>query len=278
MKIVYKQPETGSLLEKLGIKNLYLKQVKEADSKNISLKTHHHNGIEIHIMDNGHQEYDINGKKYQIDDRQMLVIPPLVKHRIVGEKFYRLKFAITFDLDAESPFAGLIDPVVCARGECVDDIWRLIRLIGEEIDKRTIYSTQITENRIFEILVMMLRNWGMEERQTPIKDLLEDERIIMAEQYIQDNIESNISVSEVAAYCYLGTKQLTRLFKQYRGITPFDYIQKQRGKHMEHLILNGMSLKNISKKMNFSSEYHFNAYFKKCTGMPPGEFKKMNNL
>ena len=278
MKILYKQPQTGSLLAKLGVKNLYLKQMKEADSRNISLKPHHHNGFEIHIMDHGHQEYDVNGNKYQLDDRQILMIPPLAKHHVSGERYFQSKFAITFGVEEESPFTAIKDPLSCVVGEGVGSIWRLIFLIWEDIDRKTIYSTQITENRIFEILVMLLRNRGMEKSLACVNDSSEDERVAIAEQYIKDSIESNISVAEVASYCYLGTKQLTRLFKQNKGVTPFDYIQKQRGQHIEQLIYSGMSLKNISKVMNFSSEYHFNAFFKRYAGMPPGEFKKMNNL
>jgi YesN/AraC family two-component response regulator len=36
-----------------------------------------------------------------------------------------------------------------------------------------------------------------------------------------------------------------------------------------------LSLKQISEIMNFNNEYYFNAFFKKYSGMPPGEYRKM---
>ena len=93
-------------------------------------------------------------------------------------------------------------------------------------------------------------------------------------QYIKDNIASKITVSDVAAYCFLGTKQLTRLFDKYEDITPLCYIHKQKIKYIDSLLLDGYALKDISEKMNFSSEYYFNNFYKKSTGISPGRFKK----
>jgi AraC-like DNA-binding protein len=35
------------------------------------------------------------------------------------------------------------------------------------------------------------------------------------------------------------------------------------------------SIKDISEIMHFNNEYYFNAFFKKYSGMPPGEYRKM---
>lgn len=37
-----------------------------------------------------------------------------------------------------------------------------------------------------------------------------------------------------------------------------------------------LSLKQVSMMMNFDNEYYFNAFFKKYSGMPPGEYRKMH--
>ena len=104
----------------------------------------------------------------------------------------------------------------------------------------------------------------------------QDPRLAMAKQYIIDNAEQKLSVSEVAAYCALSEKQLTRLFDT-EDTTPAEFIRSQKIKLIEQMLSDGnASLKEISDKMNFSNEFYFNTFFKKYSGMTPGEYRKMN--
>jgi AraC-like DNA-binding protein len=83
-------------------------------------------------------------------------------------------------------------------------------------------------------------------------------------------------VGEVAKYCYLSTKQLTRIFNVYEGVSPGEYIIKARVAKIKKLISDkSFSLKQISDIMHFNNEYYFNAFFKKHSGLPPGEYRKM---
>ena len=105
---------------------------------------------------------------------------------------------------------------------------------------------------------------------------MENTVLTIAKQYIADNIERPFLVSDLAGYCYLSTKQLTRIFNEYEGITPGEYIKRERGIAVEKMLAeSSFSLKQISEKMNFSNEYYFNEFFKKYSGMPPGEYRKM---
>ena len=130
-------------------------------------------------------------------------------------------------------------------------------------------------NSILEILVWIFRQAGSPEKESRMP---QDENAIiaLAKRYIEDNIELNPSVADAAAYSYLSSKQLTRIFGKFEGITPGEYIAKRRMAKIEKLILDdSLSLKDISEIMNFSNEYYFNSFFKKHAGMPPGEYRKM---
>ena len=43
-------------------------------------------------------------------------------------------------------------------------------------------------------------------------------------------------VTDIAEYCHLSEKQLTRLFVQHEEMTPQKYIQRQRIRHIEKLL------------------------------------------
>lgn len=106
----------------------------------------------------------------------------------------------------------------------------------------------------------------------------EDSRVILARQYVQDNIDRPISCPELASYCHLSQKQLTRLFLLYTSQTPASYIRSQKVLRIEQLLREtAYSLKEISDLLHFASENHFNSFFTKYSGMTPGAFRKMSN-
>ena len=103
----------------------------------------------------------------------------------------------------------------------------------------------------------------------------EDHRLSIAKQYIEDNIERSISLSELAAYCYLSEKQLTRIFRQGEGVSAAEYVRQRRCRKIEELLAGSdLTLCAISEQMGFSSEYYFNAFYKKYAGMTPGAYRK----
>ena len=66
MKILYKQPEQDlqSSLSRFGVQNCYFKKLMLVrDHKSVTKKTPRHTGFEIHIITDGFQEYEVNGRK-----------------------------------------------------------------------------------------------------------------------------------------------------------------------------------------------------------------------
>lgn len=269
MKIIYKQPQGGSVFDKFGIGNCCFKQLYfESSAKDMSKKEHHHTGYELHIIVNGYQIYKIGNYEYKVNGGEFLLIPPEIKHRAVGYAPKTSKISLTFEFD--KTLSVTVKPAPKAVTESIG-------YILDETKNRSRLSYQMIENRIFELLMTLLRHCGYSEETIIPDNTSEDARLSMAKQYIKDNIECNLKVAEVAAYCYLSTKQLTRLFYNAGDITPARYIQKQKIYLIEKLLADAsMSLHDISERMNFTSEYHFNSFFKKYAGMPPGEYRKMN--
>jgi len=97
----------------------------------------------------------------------------------------------------------------------------------------------------------------------------------MAKKYINDNVHTPLTVPEVADYCCISPKQLTRIFLREEGIHISEYIRRTRCKQIERLLSNpALSLRAISEEMGFANEYYFNTYFKKHSGMTPGTYRR----
>lgn len=238
----------------------------EHDTKMITDKMHHHRGYEIHITKNGWQCYEVCGKKYNIEKGHFLIIAPEDEHKILecGKDTEKISLFFIYGENRGVSYSGKLS----------DRMLDNIKYIISENESRTVYSNKLIENRVMELVMLFLRDSGMKEAKEQKNLFVEDARVALARQYIRDNIVKNIKVSDIACYCYLSTKQLTRLFLKYEGISPAGYIHKQKILYIEKLIENkNFSLREISEKMNFSSEYYFNSFFKKHYGMPPGVYR-----
>ena len=273
MKMIYNQHKNDTLssLNRLGIENCFFKKLIIAqDEKRITNKRHHHTCIEIHIIAKGYQVYEIDGKPYKISENEFIIIYPNVTHKIVESCEYTQKYALTFCKKIEvnsNFFVGEINPRI-------ND--NINYLLTDAAFKKE-YSALLIENNILEIIVRLLRIAGVkEENVTSSLDVKENVVLSLAKQYISDNIERAITLPEVAAYCHLSTKQLTRIFNEYEGTPPGEYINKKRIKIAQRYLNNdSYSLKQISELLNFTNEYYFNSFFKKHTGLPPGKYRKM---
>jgi len=271
MRILYKQPEndTSSSLRRFDIQNCYFKTLcVERDRSNITKKAHHHTGFEMHIVTKGSQEYEIHGTKYKLKGGSFLLICPKVPHTVINTTPNTQKCSIVFNKQTDA----LLD---CFFGTFSKRMSQNIDFISNEALLKKQISSTLIENNILEILVLVFRMLGAKENENTCKQD-ENEIISLAKQYIDDNIERAPSVEEVSEYCYLSTKQLTRIFQRYEDISPGEYIKNRRISKIEKLLADeSLSLKQISERMNFHNEYYFNAFFKKYSGMPPGEYRKM---
>ena len=270
MKILYRQPSQNSgSLSAVGIKDCYYKQLLVEKDRNSITKTHHHTGFELHMVTRGFQEYEAAGCSYNLSQGHFLLIPPKIPHRVIRSDTHTEKTAITFTFSPDPEVSCISLPIP-------PQISDSLEYIAAEAASCRVYSPLLVENRILEIILFVLRQAGMTEAAAA-DNIGENTILTLARQYIADNIERNPTVTEVAQYCYLSAKQLTRIFNALEAMSPGEYIIRQRARYIERLLTqNTLTLKQISERMHFSSEYYFNVFFKKYIGMPPGEYRRMH--
>ena len=276
MKILYRQTkENGMAFERLGISQCYLKKLLvDLDFRKITNKAHHHNGFEIHIIENGYQKYQVGNKEYKVSEGEFLLIPCGITHRVTESASQTAKYSITFSVCPTSAASGIGK---CVLGSVDEKMRNAIEIAAEENAGSGQCSEHLAAGAALDLVVRLLRASGMTEAAAE-KSEENDPRVAIAKQYIIDNADQKLSVSEISDYCYLSEKQLTRLFAK-EGTTPADYIRTQKIKLIERYLNEGeLSLKEISERLNFANEYYFNTFFKKYSGMTPGEYRKMSTV
>lgn len=271
MKIIFKQKsskELNSSLSFFGIDKCYLKEciLGSGEYRQYS-REHHHTFFEVHIIASGYYVYRINGEEIKVFQNDFLFISPDVSHTFISASADASKYVVIFE-KSDTAIGGWF----C--GKATQRMLDNIILAKSEESKGLLSSHILAENAAFEIIISLLRSVGYAEKELYLGD--EDNHIIsIAKQYIKDNAELNPTVNEVASYCRLSAKQLTRLFIRYAQISPGEYIKNKRTERVKALLDdNTLTLKEISDKMNFSSEYYFNTFVKRNLGLPPGEYRR----
>ena len=96
-----------------------------------------------------------------------------------------------------------------------------------------------------------------------------------AKAFLQDSVEKDISMPEVAGHLNISYTGFRRLFKEYTGQSPAQYfinLKIHRAKEM--LRGTGIPIQEISYILHFETPEHFSSMFRKRTGLSPTQFRR----
>jgi AraC family transcriptional regulator len=93
-------------------------------------------------------------------------------------------------------------------------------------------------------------------------------------KYIDDNIDQRISVELLAGLAKLSTCYFVRAFRRSTGITPHDYLIRQRVERTKQLLSGTeMPLSEIALAAGFADQSHFARRFRQHVGMSPRYYR-----
>lgn len=90
--------------------------------------------------------------------------------------------------------------------------------------------------------------------------------------YIHHNIDSPLSIKEIASHFYLSTSYLCRLFKKNTGTTINSYITTRRIELAQTLLSGGYSVNEVYSMCGFNDYSNFFKAFTKKTGISPKKY------
>jgi two-component system response regulator YesN len=97
-----------------------------------------------------------------------------------------------------------------------------------------------------------------------------------AKQIIKERFSEPVTLKEIASDEGFSYTYLAGLFKSETGQTFGDYIREVRMNEAKRLLReSNMSVGDICKAVGYTDQKHFNASFKKTTGVKPTEFRKL---
>lgn len=110
--------------------------------------------------------------------------------------------------------------------------------------------------------------FGQEETNT-------HELITTAKRYIKENLENELTVSNIAAMLFLNPNYFSRLFKKVMGEGCNEYIVRKRMERAKSLLESTQEKTGrIARIVGYHDTNYFSLAFKKNTGMSPTEYRE----
>jgi AraC-like DNA-binding protein len=95
-----------------------------------------------------------------------------------------------------------------------------------------------------------------------------------AVEFIQKNLNQSITVQEISDVACMSKASFYRYFKNEFGMSPVEYINKERIERACRLLKNTKNnVTDVGYKLGFSSLSHFIKLFKEQTGITPKQYQ-----
>lgn len=104
----------------------------------------------------------------------------------------------------------------------------------------------------------------------------EKDILAISTSYIHENLNSRISVEDVATFVNMGYEKFRKLFTNHYNISPGNYIIHKRIEASQRLLAQSdLSIKEVAIQLGYLDTYTFSKQFKKITGRTPSDFQKI---
>src|SRR6516164_7449579 len=101
-------------------------------------------------------------------------------------------------------------------------------------------------------------------------------RLRKVEDYVRSHLAESISIEKLAELTELSSFHFSRMFKQSTGMTPLQFVIRERMLKAQQLIREtSRSLIEIALEVGYTSPSHFAQVFRRTAGMAPTEFRML---
>jgi AraC-like DNA-binding protein/mannose-6-phosphate isomerase-like protein (cupin superfamily) len=250
-----------------------------------SISLHHHDFYELYLFISGDVTYFIEGKIYSLIPEDIVLINSIELHQAVINnkeiKYERIVLwinkALLKELSTEKT-----DLSLCFEGQGRKNVLRgdidlqrniktllnkllsleYYRGVGEDI----LYKAYITE------LMIYINNLCFNDRVQIDVNMKKSNLIDRVIEYINDNIEEDITMDELSEQFYISKFHLSREFKKHTGTTIHRYIVQKKLIEAKELILKENPIIDVYKQCGFGDYSNFFRAFKNEYGVTPKQF------
>jgi AraC family transcriptional regulator len=211
----------------------------------------------------------------QIVEGDIVVIPANICHSACWETegnfiFFGFEPTVFADAVYESVDPGRVE--IVPHFSTPDPlIYQLGLALKSELESDGLGSRLYAEMTANLLAVHLLRHYCAQK--PTIKDYtggLPKYKLRQVIDYINDHLDQNLSLAELAQLVEMSPHYFSRLFKRSTGFAPHQYLIKCRIERAKQLLLKGkLTIAEVAYSVGFANQGHLNYHFKRLVGITP---------
>ncbi|WP_028022032.1 AraC family transcriptional regulator [Enterovibrio calviensis] len=251
--------------------------VLDANMCDFSYDKHAHEEFSIGVTLQGRQDFFCQGAYHKNPAGSVLLFNPEDVHdgQSGGQQDLEYLMLYVHPSSVESQFKalGVKDPSSLRIDGCLIDSMALRNqaLIMSSLIKDPTSNRIEQESALFQLSHAMVSCSGFLEDVVPARR--QETLLLRAKDFIQANIDKDISIDDIANAASLSKFHFIRLFRAQFGITPHQYVLNCRINGARKALESGMQSSDVAQAFGFSDSSHFNRRFKRVFGMTPKQYQ-----
>ncbi len=262
-------------LETLG--DIHIWRHSEPKSAKMFKHLHTYNELEIIISGEGVNEFA--GLDIPVGKGSVYIIPPFISHRVNFHSDFEI-ITIAFS-DKTIKYPKLLKELKAGTIYCdlspqqLEYAQKIIQKICNATNSNAAFSKEEASSLFNALIIEFLKqskSYNPYEFNSSIPTKLKN-----AIAYINNNVQKDISLADVAETVGLTPNYLSALFKKHLGVSYIDFICGIRLDQAKILMSdNELTISQISRMIGFNSASYFTERFKAQFGISPNSYRNEN--
>ncbi len=241
--------------------------------------------FQIVYVEKGEMEVWVNGRIYTIHERELVIIQPYetmaflkgvlprgshyflqIDTNPIGEHFISKDLLVTLQSYLKMP-----SPRVLKLGAKFS--YPFEEIINE-FRSGNEWSQEVAVSHFRILCINLIRAYEKLVKENNIPEN-SSELLETVDDYIDNNLDSNISVLKLAKLAGYSENHFRVQFKKITDMSPLKYVNMKKVDAAREMLMDGKkSITEIAFDLGFSSCQYFSTFFKKQTSFTPDEFRK----
>jgi AraC family transcriptional regulator len=152
---------------------------------------------------------------------------------------------------------------------------QLILTLYKELEYNNSHNSLYIESLQNLVAVHLLQyHCSVRILDTVEKGKLSKSKLRQVLDYIQANLDRDLSLLELAGVVQLSSHHFGKLFKQSMGVSPYQYVLKCRIEKATELLVNEqLSIVEVGQQVGFYDQSHFSNVFRRHTNLTPRQYR-----
>ncbi len=263
----------------------------KVSEKSSHINTYHaHDALEVILIHQGSVKVNVNEEKFEAGSNSVLLFSPADLHAIIPQGEIYDRYVLYFKPEFLNAFSNeaaklmqcffvknIISPNhIVLTPEAAAELITLFDQIIQCYDKKTdIFGQELEQKYLIALALIKLNRLYQKNSLLSLSQSERNYQIVYNSIiYIQNNIDGDLSLSQLSAINYIGKNRLCQAFASTIQTSPLQYVLRVRIAKAKHLLCHNHRIDDVCEQCGFKNLSHFSRAFRSQVGLSPKQFSK----